>query len=185
MVTLTSKSEEESTARGQRPAAFTLRSIRPEDIDPATVCGLRSWASTIGACLPDFSEQQLFELEAAFRLYLISSLKNEVRGEQLLIADVGGEIAGFCGYQLSESYLSDLWVHPDWQGKGVASTLIDAVRGALKAEGINILNLEVWEQNQRAISFYLKQGFVEIERSVKYDPVLKLDLLKIWMQQRL
>ena len=163
-----------------------LRPILPHDVEAATLCGLEAWQSTIGVCLEAFSHDQFIALQEAFRLYLYSFASGAVEaGERLIVAESNGAICGFCGYDDHKGYLSDLWVSPVWQGKGVAQALLHEMRSTMQDQGRRFLTLEVLAQNHRAFAFYKKHGFVETKRRVKYDPVLKRRLMKIWMMQRL
>lgn len=55
-----------------------------------------------------------------------------------------------------------LYVHPRHQRKGIGSGLLR--EGILAFPGIRRVRLEVYGQNQKGLSFYLKQGFSEIGR---------------------
>ncbi|WP_319410366.1 GNAT family N-acetyltransferase [uncultured Cohaesibacter sp.] len=176
------------TLRVSEPAQLILRSIGEGDVRQATECGLLAWQSSIGRYLGDFGPSQWIDLENAFALYLASFVNPKTdngRNERLVIAECDGTIAGFCGYEMNEAYLSDLWVAPQWQGRAVGAQLLKAAQLALRLSGQKMMALEVLAQNARAIAFYQKHGLVETARSVKYDPVLKRKLLKIWMQMEL
>ncbi|WP_090068731.1 GNAT family N-acetyltransferase [Cohaesibacter marisflavi] len=165
---------------------LSIRPILPHDVEAATLCGLEAWQSTIRVCLEAFSHDQFIALQEAFRLYLCSFASGAVEaGERIIVAELDGAVLGFCGYDNHKGYLSDLWVSPVWQGKGVAQALMDEARSTMLDQGRRFLTLEVLAQNHRAFAFYKKQGFVETKRRVKYDPVLKRRLMKIWMMQRL
>jgi ribosomal protein S18 acetylase RimI-like enzyme len=55
--------------------------------------------------------------------------------------------------------LSKLYVLPDYQGKGVALSLYNAVVNHTKISGYTKLNLSVFSGNSKAKAFYEKQGF--------------------------
>lgn len=167
-------------------APLSLRALTHRDVAAATQCGLEAWHSTIGGCLEALAPLQLVELGEAFRLYLSAFAAGTAgEGEQLIVAEKESAILGFCGFEGRSGYLSDLWVSPAWQGKGVGLALMEATRRSMRDLGRDFLTLEVLAQNTRARAFYKKQGFVETGRCVKYDPVLKRKLMKISMMQRL
>ena len=59
---------------------------------------------------------------------------------------------------------------PEWQGKGVATTLIQASEQALVRQGYKTLYLVVTKQNYRASSLYRTLGFREVGEN--WDVVL-------------
>jgi len=56
----------------------------------------------------------------------------------------------------------------------VSASLIDAVRGWAKSRGVAALKLMVTSENNRAIAFYERYGFVKTGRTEPYpnDPAL-------------
>jgi chorismate mutase len=66
------------------------------------------------------------------------------------------------GFVLLEGeWINLLFVHPDRPGRGVGAALLELVKG-LRPHGFG---LRVYQANERARSFYLKQGLVELERT--------------------
>lgn len=58
--------------------------------------------------------------------------------------------------------LARIYVARPWQGRGVASALMDAVLDAARSRGARTLWLGVWERNPRAVAFYEKYGFERV-----------------------
>jgi ribosomal protein S18 acetylase RimI-like enzyme len=56
--------------------------------------------------------------------------------------------------------LERFYVDSAWQGKGVASTLIQRCFDEAKCDGFKTIYLGVWEHNLRAQAFYRKWNFV-------------------------
>lgn len=65
-----------------------------------------------------------------------------------------------------------MYVRPAHRGLGVASQLIDASKEYVRGNGQSSLFLDVVEGNERAISFYRREGFVPIGslRAMESDP---------------
>lgn len=83
-------------------------------------------------------------------------------------------IAGFIG--LSESSIEMLFIHPDFRGSGIGKALLQFAINDLK-----INKVDVNEQNDQAVGFYLKLGFHVISRSEldgmgKPYPILHMEL---------
>ncbi|MDY0029181.1 MAG: GNAT family N-acetyltransferase [Pseudobdellovibrionaceae bacterium] len=70
-------------------------------------------------------------------------------------------------------YISNISVLSDYQGKGIAKTLLSKLVDYARKSGLLYVELEVSADNNRAQAFYRKQGFVEAERKTG---ILKLRL---------
>lgn len=86
----------------------------------------------------------------------------------------GGECRAFIG--LSPGMVEMLFVHPDDMGRGYGSALLDF---ACKTMGIK--RVDVNEQNERALAFYLHRGFHVTGRDAtdsegKPYPILHLEM---------
>lgn len=81
------------------------------------------------------------------------------RASTVVMADHGDAPVGFAMAQRDgrEIILFSLYVHPDWQGKGVGSALLDAVI-AQHCEA-KAIRLEVLKDNTAAIAWYQAKGF--------------------------
>ena len=64
-------------------------------------------------------------------------------------------------YRLEERiiYINHILVKKSCRGRGLGSALINHVRGIAKKEKIKKIGLDVWVFNERAINFFIKQGF--------------------------
>jgi [ribosomal protein S18]-alanine N-acetyltransferase len=80
-----------------------------------------------------------------------------------------------CGYSLAlagveEMHLLNLTVAPDWQGRGLARGLLDALVAQCRSERRHWLWLEVRESNPRARRVYARYGFEQVVRRRDYYP---------------
>jgi GNAT superfamily N-acetyltransferase len=83
-----------------------------------------------------------------------------------LLADVGGEPAGFALFFASYStfltevclHLEDLFVRPAHRGRGIGLALLRAVAAVAVARGCPRLDWQVLDWNAPAIGFYERQG---------------------------
>ena len=78
---------------------------------------------------------------------------------QVWLAEGEGALAGYA--RLTETWLDDLYVHPDHQRRGVGSALFDLVT-TLRPQGFC---LWVFESNLPARAFYRRHGCLELERT--------------------
>lgn len=58
--------------------------------------------------------------------------------------------------------LDDVTVHPDWQGRGVGSRMLGALRADLKGEGISRIDCGCHRDNAAAWRFYERLGFAPL-----------------------
>lgn len=82
----------------------------------------------------------------------------EGAGARILVAEAAGMPAGFVSVDPGRRHLDQLAVHPDQQGSGIASLLIEAAK-ALSPPG---LVLDVNRDNPRARRLYARHGFIEL-----------------------
>jgi ribosomal protein S18 acetylase RimI-like enzyme len=55
--------------------------------------------------------------------------------------------------------LHRIYVSSEWQGRGVAQSLMQNALDTAASAGSDLLWLGVWEHNRKAIAFYRKFGF--------------------------
>ena len=68
-----------------------------------------------------------------------------------------GSIEGFIG--LVDNYIAGIFISNDNQSRGIGRQLLHHVKG-----NHNELSLKVYEKNQRAVKFYLREGFLVTEK---------------------
>lgn len=76
-------------------------------------------------------------------------------GAHLLVACDASDVVGFCTVEPIGQVLDQLAVAPEQQGRGVATSLLDAAK-LVSTDG---LSLSVNTENARAVSLYLRNGF--------------------------
>ncbi|MDW8245297.1 MAG: GNAT family N-acetyltransferase [Sandaracinaceae bacterium] len=106
-------------------------------------------------------------------------------GVEQLIFEIGGEIVGYaqCSYEVSGSdnwvnpryfesrnmrplFVEELATHPDYQGIGVGSFMLEQLEHLARIHGCTHLVLEVAENNERALGFYRKRGFTKLDAAI-------------------
>lgn len=105
-----------------------------------------------------------------------------------LLCQVDDELAGYVELRQSPvpaclvaEYLVEIrrfYVDKPWQGRGVASKLMDAVFSTATAMQARGVWLGVWENNTRAQAFYSKHGFTRVgEQVFKLGSALQTDFI--------
>ncbi len=84
-----------------------------------------------------------------------------------IIVTLGGHFIGFtaCYVNLEQSkiYVPLIGVLPQNQRIGVGRQMLDTLKKVCCNNSINIIMLEVYKNNHKAYSFYIKNGFVKAE----------------------
>jgi putative acetyltransferase len=137
--------DRDTRAFGAADVGHRLRRYEPRDEDSAIALWLRTWLAAYPQS--DFSARLDWWRER-WRRELVPNTK-------IMLAEIGGAIAGFVTVDPCTLYLDQIVVAPEHWGTGVARALIDAAR-QISPSG---LDLEVNVDNTRAISFYEKCGF--------------------------
>ncbi len=85
--------------------------------------------------------------------------------EGFIVAEVNGIVVGYVvGYQISENTgrIFSIAVYPNYQNRGIGSTLLKEIIRVLRGYGVTNIILEVRQSNIRAKRFYERHGFVQI-----------------------
>jgi putative acetyltransferase len=123
-----------------------LRPYANADENAAIDLWLRTWQQTYPDI--DFSKRLAWWRER---------WQNElVARTQIIVAESAGKITGFVTVDTRTLYLDQLVVAPEAWGSGIGEALVAEAR-RLSPRG---LDLQVNQDNDRAIRFYQKQGFV-------------------------
>jgi len=88
----------------------------------------------------------------------------EQRGAVTLLADAGGELAGFCIVHRDGKwgYVVTLDVAPAWRRRGVAARLLAEAETQVREGGAAGMGLHVHNGNSAAIRFYEHMGYGRI-----------------------
>ena len=93
-------------------------------------------------------------------------------GTTFLIAESEGDAVGYARLKLGTAPDCILAIHPveiarlyavaAWVGRGVGAALMHSCLEQAGRLGCDVIWLDVWERNLRAIDFYRRWGFVEV-----------------------
>lgn len=106
-------------------------------------------------------------------------------GIEQLVFEVGSEIVGYaeCAYEVTGSdnwinprffdardmrplFVEELASHPNYQGRGVGSFMLEQLRHLARVRGCTHLVLEVAENNVDALRFYRKRSFQKLDAAI-------------------
>ena len=78
-----------------------------------------------------------------------------------------------------EDRISDLWIHPASQGRGIGTQLLAALEKDIAARGFATARLRCLEPNHKSRSFYVSRGWTEV-RIYPHEkiPLNTVDMIK-------
>ena len=90
----------------------------------------------------------------------------------LKVIDNNNKVIGFASFYNNnlntyEAFLSMIAVSTECEGQGIGSKLISEVENLCINSGMKVIKLEVNSNNEKAISFYLKNGYEILKRDEK------------------
>ncbi len=63
-------------------------------------------------------------------------------------------------------YVEELAVHPEWEGRGVGSFVLEQLQHLARVRGLTHLVLEVAENNENALAWYRKRNFRKLDAAI-------------------
>ena len=134
------------------PAELTIRCMQPADLQETLDVWVAAWQVAYPAI--DFNARRGWTADRIADL--------ERTGSRSMIALKEGSIVGAMVVNPETGYLDQIVVATDHQGGGVAETLLAEARRLSPTK----LDLHVNQDNNRAIRFYEKHGFVKTGEDV-------------------
>ena len=130
-------------------SALTIRPARADEYDAVAEVWMRSWLSN-GIADPQGSESwPLVEMRQRIPLEIAN-------GWTLYVADDAGTIAAMLAFRPRDGYLDQLFIAPEYQGKGLGKRLLAFTREHLPNE----IWLRCVRENERAWLWYEREGFL-------------------------
>ncbi|MFG3596752.1 GNAT family N-acetyltransferase [Bradyrhizobium sp. RDI18] len=123
-----------------------IRLARADEYDEVARIWMESWVST---GLEDASDALLAKLRARVPMEV-------EKGWSLYVADDNGKLAAMLALHLSDRYLDQLFVAPEYQGNSVGRQLLAFTRKHLPDE----IWLRCVRENEKAWRWYEREGFV-------------------------
>jgi len=109
--------------------------------------------------------------------YAVEDLRARYResASTTFVAEDDGDLLGYAaGVPAEDAYdLGAIYVHPELQGEGVGSRLLEAVESRGREEDYDTLRLVVMADNDAARRFYEARGFEHVADD--YDPDLDVE----------
>lgn len=159
---------------------ITIHKVKLEEISEVKELLSHTWKDTYGSFLSSETIDKIISSWHDPKL-----LANQAQNPDIFFGvakNEKGEIVGLVTVRKIDNetlMMYRLYVHRDYQRQGIGKKLMN--------EAINIfpqtkkLRLEVEEQNNKGLSFYLKQGFKEVERK---DNKVENETMKVIVMEK-
>ena len=99
---------------------------------------------------------------------------------RLLVAELDGKLVGFLfaeieggagpGGETPPAWVHELWVEPDFRGRGIAAQLLAESDAFFAARGVTRVSVRVESSNAPALEFWARRGFGERARILERTP---------------
>jgi len=125
-------------------------------------------------------ERQQFP-EPWTRGMLLEEITNE-QTRRYTVAELDGTIIGYLGvmFVMDELHINTIGTLSGYEGRGVATSLLEEMWPVALARGVARASLEVAVSNTRAQSLYYRFGFVPVGVRKNYYQKIKEDALVLW-----
>lgn len=149
-----------------------VRPANESDASALAEVGLAAWAGSEFA-INDAGRVNRDALLAEFLRFA------KTEWQTVRVAEVAGRVVGWGAREFSDQRISDLWVAPVYQGRGLGSLLLRHLEEEVRYSGFRVLELETLATNQGAIRFYERNGFGISSRFSKFTPALGYSIDKV------
>lgn len=89
-------------------------------------------------------------------------VQEQIQQADIFVYEDKGRIYGFIG--IVEGYIAGIFVDKDYRNHSIGKMLIEYVK-----QYYDVLTLNVYRKNERAVSFYHRQGFSTVSESTDCD----------------
>lgn len=152
---------------------MNIRKVTLNDIDQLQKIGKQTFYETFSA--ENTEENMINYLNEGFSIEKLTTELSDKNAE-FYFATLDNNVVGYLklNFGQSQTELQDdtaleierIYVLKEFHGKKVGQVLYEKAIEIAKQKNADYVWLGVWEENPRAISFYMKNGFVEFDKHI-------------------
>lgn len=157
--------------------ALNIRQMTVADHRVVGEVGFAAWKSSDAFKGIDLDDDVIGRARNAFESFAPAT------EAKVYIAERGGELLGWAAQDGAPNYVSDLWVRPDQQGKGVGRALLLHLIEVIRTAGYETATIQTQASNVGAIRLYERCGFKIVWRGVEHSKSLGIDLEKVHLEK--
>jgi ribosomal-protein-alanine N-acetyltransferase len=158
----------------------TFRIAREEEVPMLAEIGLLAWSGAIAGVAELAGDHAAMRrtAEMAFLSFARSSW-NRIRVVE------AGDVLGWAARERADGTITDLWVRPDLQRRGLGSGLLQRVEAEMIAEGLDAAEAGTHVANAAAIAFFTSRGYRIAWLSTQYAARLDRDIEQVGLKKTL
>ena len=148
-----------------RDEQVSVRPARLEEVEALARIGFAAWLESDIAAM----DAGRADRDALFREFQAFCLESH---DAICVAHLVDQPVGWGARVIQGNYISDLWVLQSMRGRGAGSALIARLEADIRKAGYARAELEVVQDNARALRFYQARGYEIIWRGERFDEAL-------------
>ena len=156
---------------------ITVRNALEEDVPGLIEIGVRAWEQAVTGAVD--LQMRREHARNAFQQFLANHWL------RVTLAEADGVPAGWASREALDDEITDLWVDPPRQRKGLGAALLAAMEAEIVAAGFEAARLQTHARNSAAVGFFRKHGYSVSWLSVDYSPRLDRDVESIGLHLQL
>jgi len=160
-------------------SGLIIRAMTEADRDAVGLVGIRAWQSS-----------------SAFEdTYLDPVVIDRVRGEfevfaretncDVVVAEIDGMIVGWGARAGEPDYISDIWIDPEHQGRGIGRALVEYFLDEMRSAHVKTAKIATHAKNINAIRAYERCGFRVVWQGTQWSESMKVELQKVRLEKPL
>lgn len=138
--------------------------------------GFTAWQSSDAFRNVELSAETVERTRLAYMAFATEAM-GDVR-----LAEVDGTVVGWCARDSEPDYVSDLWMQPEWQGRGIGRALLVDALERIRGAGFAKARIHTHANNDGAIRLYERCGFRIIWSGSEYSRSMGITLEKVHME---
>ena len=156
---------------------ITVRNAREDDVADLVEIGVRAWEQAVVG-VADLQVRR-DHARNAFQQFLAD------KWLRVSVAEIEGVLAGWASREALDDEISDLWIDPPQQKKGLGAALLAAMEAEIVAAGFEAARLQTHARNTAAVGFFQKHGYAVNWLSIDYSERLDRDVESVGLRRQL